>query len=384
MKKYSLSDSILDMLEDYEYYNEISGVTPLLSKNVNETKLGKKYAYSIVGPIRNSYFNITKKILEHYLSHIPLNRSATAYCTGKSYYDFIEPHRENFFFLRLDIRNFFHSISSNLVESRLLDYFSSEPLTNNCTQTHAQAVKNLVVYNLGDKCSNTTFRNKEVLPMGFPLSPIISNVVFRKIDLLIEKFCDLHGITYTRYADDLLFSSRGVENSLPEVLFGSGSRYREPFLHSKSFYNEISLLLNVDGFKINPKKTIKFTHTASINGYVIAGTNYPDIMGSIRLSNKKTNIISKLINKVSFGESDRIIIKKLFPEDYPKPRFKSNQYKFIDKYCQTQVTNKLIGYKSYLISLMKFNENKNCLEEHYKNKYSKLIDNIDQLLSKRL
>lgn len=43
---------------------------------------------------------------------------------------------------------------------------------------------------------------------GFPTSPVLANIVMRGVDLRLAKFCDENGIIYTRYADDLAFSSK--------------------------------------------------------------------------------------------------------------------------------------------------------------------------------
>jgi len=43
---------------------------------------------------------------------------------------------------------------------------------------------------------------------GFPTSPIIANIVMRGFDGTMHDYCKENGITYTRYADDLAFSSK--------------------------------------------------------------------------------------------------------------------------------------------------------------------------------
>jgi len=46
------------------------------------------------------------------------------------------------------------------------------------------------------------------LPQGTPTSPYIANLIFIPADLQIADFCKSHKITYTRFVDDLVFSSQ--------------------------------------------------------------------------------------------------------------------------------------------------------------------------------
>lgn len=47
----------------------------------------------------------------------------------------------------------------------------------------------------------------EALPQGAPTSPMLSNIAMRNVDDRIDSHCKEKGITYTRYADDITFSS---------------------------------------------------------------------------------------------------------------------------------------------------------------------------------
>ncbi len=57
----------------------------------------------------------------------------------------------------------------------------------------------------------TTFRGH--LPQGAPTSPTLSNLVFKEVDSILADYCDQRDIAYSRYSDDLAFSS----NSLDEL-----------------------------------------------------------------------------------------------------------------------------------------------------------------------
>jgi retron-type reverse transcriptase len=47
-----------------------------------------------------------------------------------------------------------------------------------------------------------------VTAQGFPTSPILANIVLRGFDETMETYCKENSITYSRYADDLCFSSK--------------------------------------------------------------------------------------------------------------------------------------------------------------------------------
>ena len=48
---------------------------------------------------------------------------------------------------------------------------------------------------------------RNVLPQGAPTSPIITNMVCQKLDFLLTRIAKRFGLTYSRYADDITFSS---------------------------------------------------------------------------------------------------------------------------------------------------------------------------------
>ncbi|GAB2577383.1 reverse transcriptase domain-containing protein [Spirosoma areae] len=76
------------------------------------------------------------------------------------------------------------------------------------------------------------------LPQGSPASPILTNLVCRRMDYRISGLAVKHGFTYTRYADDITLS---FNQPTPETL-------------NKMGYG-LEKILEEEGFTMNDKKT---------------------------------------------------------------------------------------------------------------------------------
>jgi RNA-directed DNA polymerase len=125
------------------------------------------------------------------------------------------PHVGMKFVLNMDIKNFFHSIST----LQIMDALMQKPFAYDAVSAEIMAL--ICCY-------------KRKLPMGAPTSPTLSNIYCIEMDAELINYCSTQLIQYTRYADDLTFSSN------------------EP-----DFADSIPILRNLIckyGFEINEKK----------------------------------------------------------------------------------------------------------------------------------
>lgn len=333
-------------------------------KDLTEAKVGTKTVFKLA-PAKAHY---QKRLNDRFFSRIPLNHSSVAYTKKKSYLDMFEPHRNSYRFLRLDIKSFFHSISRDLLKDALSSHVSEDIFfsNNKVKQTLIDALLNILTVNLGDNYKDKDLTNRDILPIGFPSSPVVSNIIFRRFDFLIQKLCSNNNVIYTRYADDMLFSSAADSK----------------FIHSEHFIREISYILSLGDFKLNGDKTVKENNMISLNGYVIESKGKEKNLGYIRLSNKKTAIICKLIDKLDKNVVHKDILKKItgLSEKCIKVSYDKGRNEFIAQYYKSQIINVLAGYRAYLISIIKFNNLYGCVEDKYLEKYQNIIDDIQKHL----
>lgn len=104
-------------------------------------------------------------------------------------------------------------------------------IPNYCQETGYQSLFSRVI----DLCTIGGFTAQ-----GFPTSPMLANIVMRGFDQTMINFCKEHNVVYTRYADDLAFSSKELDKHELKDL-----------IQTKAYR-----LLWAYGFKPNVKKTI--------------------------------------------------------------------------------------------------------------------------------
>jgi len=132
-------------------------------------------------------------LIENVFCRLPIHKAATAYRDGVSIAKHAALHAGNRYLLKMDFKDFFPSILSSDVEAHLKEYgkYSNE---------ETRFISRLV-------CWRDRAKDKLCLSIGAPSSPVLSNTVLLEFDRQIATIARQRKIQYSRYADDLAFST---------------------------------------------------------------------------------------------------------------------------------------------------------------------------------
>ncbi len=164
---------------------------------------------------------IQRRLLDEVLAPIPLHDAAHGYCPGRSARTFAGPHVGRDVVLRMDLRDFFPSITAGRVRAlfRTAGYPDevANLLTGLCTNV---APSSLWRGGAAPADGAESWRSRRLygqahLPQGAPSSPALANLGAFRLDGRLDGLARSADASYTRYADDLLFSggsdfARGV------------------------------------------------------------------------------------------------------------------------------------------------------------------------------
>lgn len=128
-----------------------------------------------------------------------------------------EQHLHCQYMLNVDFEDFFHQVKTQDV----LNIFSNNPFSFN--QKTALQLARICTYN-----------NR--LPMGAPTSPVLSNLYTIDLDNQLEQWAFTNKIKYTRFVDDLTFSSHSTKIT-------------------KIHFEQIKIICEQYHLKLNPYKT---------------------------------------------------------------------------------------------------------------------------------
>lgn len=131
------------------------------------------------------------------LPRTELPNCAVGFIPGKSIVDNATPHIGAKYLLKMDLKDFFPSISLTRVIATF-QYLGYYPR---------------MAYFLARLCCEDSH-----LPQGAPTSPILSNIIAKHLDKRLSSLAIKYDLVYTRYADDLTFSGEHIPVKFIEIV----------------------------------------------------------------------------------------------------------------------------------------------------------------------
>ena len=176
--------------------------------------------------------------------------AATGFIVGKSIVDNARIHVGQFYVYNLDLKDFFPSIDKSRIWGRLL-----APPFNLNTSDERKKIANMIA---GLSCTPMEVERfvenewikttTSVLPQGAPTSPTLTNAICEKMDIRLSGVAKRFGLNYTRYADDITFSSK---HNIYEIAPNS---FEKIFVANSSFDKEVRRIIADQNFHVKESK----------------------------------------------------------------------------------------------------------------------------------
>jgi RNA-directed DNA polymerase len=192
---------------------------------------------------------LQRKILAQILEKIPPHFAAHGFLKARSIRTFIAPHVGQRVVLRMDLKDFFPSISGARIQTvfRTMGYPESvaDLLGGICTNATPRDVWQppAMEADSGQVWEARSLYARPHLPQGAPTSPALANLCAYRVDCRLTGLAKSAGAAYTRYADDLAFS--GAESFERCV---------------ERFSTHVAAILHEEGFTVHHRKTRIMRH----------------------------------------------------------------------------------------------------------------------------
>ena len=248
MEKSEIKDKIKNINSLTDFSKLLDDIKSEEFKNINKPiteGLLKHYSYDKIVPNRYRAFHIHKKngklreinapcyqlsIILHILNilfkslYVPKS-SVMGFTEGRSVVMNASLHNGHHYVFNIDLQDFFSSVPQARVWARLQQPPFNFPLK----------VANIVA---GLCCHVNADGTRNVLPQGAPTSPLLTNAICDRLDYKMLALAKKFGLHYSRYADDMSFSSM-----------------RNVYQDGSDFRIKIKRIIEEEGFKMNESKT---------------------------------------------------------------------------------------------------------------------------------
>ena len=221
-----------------------SGVSKYLTFTIDKKQQGEQRVIKApIAVLKNVQRKLAENISEVYESSNP-PEAVHGFRSNRSIATNAICHVRRAVVLNVDLEDFFPSISGG----RIHGLFKAEPF--GFPEEVANALTNLV-------CDDGS------LPQGAPTSPVLSNCICKRMDKQLLSFARKNNLVYTRYADDLTFSSFN-KRQIRRTCLADDS----PDLVLSA---ELVEIITKNGFAINSEKTRLSTRSSrqEVTGVVV-------------------------------------------------------------------------------------------------------------------
>jgi hypothetical protein len=221
---------------------------------------------------------IQNYFLRRVLYILPIHANATAYVKGSSIKRNAQAHAGSRVLLKVDFSNFFNSLKVQNWADYASDHFPH--------WTDEEVAFSSRILFWGEKSYVPV-----CLAIGAPTSPLISNALMFEVDERLSRYAATSGLIYTRYADDITFSSRGKLDRAKTI-------------------NEVKKALSAARYskvRINNKKTALISNRFAkrVTGLIVT----PD--HKVSLGRDRKRLISAMVHHFTVGRLDVNSLPKL-------------------------------------------------------------------------
>ena len=189
-------------------------------------------------------------VLNSILNKIHVNTAAMAFRPKLSIVDNAKLHLNSRIVVRIDLQDFFPSITF----PRIRGFFESigynpgiaTALALLCSDSNKE-----IIYS-GSKQYYLS-KGQRNLPQGACTSPALANIISRNLDNRLQRYSDKSGWIYSRYADDLIFSTKQEDASAHRLTTAVGK------------------IVEHEGFNVNNNKTriMRSPHRQMVTGLLV-------------------------------------------------------------------------------------------------------------------
>lgn len=223
---------------------------------------------TIAQPARETKF-IQHWLIRHVFSTLPVHKCASAYQRGASIKKNAEAHKSQRYISKFDFKNFFTSIKLDDLALHFSNFLGEN--------FDVDAVNDMARIS----CIQHKPGEKLCLSIGAPSSPLLSNSIMFEFDYAVHAWCERQRISYTRYADDLTFST-DEKRRAGDI---------------EKFIRQVARDIAYPTLRFNTKKTVSLSpkHSRRVTGIIINNE------GELSLGRDRKREISSLVHKFSLS-----------------------------------------------------------------------------------